>query len=455
MLARVSVALLLLAAPRVAWAGGLVGEAAEGRVTQERALVVWDHVSGVEHLFLEATARGVQGAAAYLFQAPAGASTAPALPGVIEGFSALAPGPDAPDPGGPGAALLAAAEGGLEALCKAQKLLCSGAPLVWADLALKTGHEVILLPTGPARQGVARTGLAHLRFVSPHPVVPFAEPADPAGAEPEPPAPGPEHPPRVRVWVELGNETPSGKWERQMDAAGEAQGEALAACYTRALDRNRKLAGDVHVQVRIGGDDVASDEGERADRPSLSPVSRCFAAALAKAKWPKNPFQKPIRFEVHASLRPPAAVPRSMLVLVLSSLDAEPKLGDPDDPHEIPGHELVRSFEPSPEQLREAFSSPTRGALGLDPSRRWRLIVFRSSAEVHSARQDIWLRPLAPPPPPRPGETPLPVVDRGDQPDPPAINPSPVRPLAWLLLGLLCAAVGWGVSRLRKPPASG
>jgi hypothetical protein len=103
----------------------------------------------------------------------------------------------------------------------------------------------------------------------------------------------------------------------------------------------------------------------------------------------------------------------------------------------VPELKAIASLEPEPEALRQAFPEETRKALGLDLSRRWRLIAFETGVDPHGPRDDIQLRPLTLPAP-RPGETPLPVVTRGDRPD---RKPSLPAPRWWQRRGARRAAL--------------
>lgn len=429
---------LLLAttlATQAAWAGGLAGDGPRRRIDQETFLVLWDHQSRTEHLLVAARASGLTTPGAHLLALPLDAMLDRPLDGISAAIDRLLPAA-APIPAQIGEApALAPRPGGLPELCKTWKLTCRAELLGWAEERLPRG-ELALIPLATPPEGPATSAYAHFRFETPRPVIPFAEPAEDR-SDPDPPPPGPDHPPRVQIFLELYNESPAGRWERQMDNAAEARRDDLVACYSKALEPRRKLAGSVHVQLRMGGDSVVSDEDERADSKPLEPVARCFAAALSKGAWPKNPFKKPIRFEAHATLRPPAATPRRTLVVVLSTQDAEPRLGDADEPRVVPELKAIASLEPEPEALRQAFPDETRKALGLDLSRRWRLIAFETGVDPHGPRDDIQLRPLTLPAP-RPGAAPLPVVTRGDRPD---RKPSLPAPRWWQRRGARRAAL--------------
>jgi hypothetical protein len=154
--------------------------------------------------------------------------------------------------------------------------------------------------------------------------------------------------------------------------------------------------------------------------------------------------------QVAASLKPPAAAPRRLLAVVLSTHDAEPRLGDGDEPRVVPDLRPLISREPTPSELSAAFPPDARQTLGLDLSRRWRLIAFETGADPHSLRDDIQLRLLTLAAP-RPGEAPLPIVTRGDRPTLPTAPPPPrwwqrrrfKLSLAALLLAALIGAVLW------------
>ena len=395
-----------------AHAGGLVGDGASRRVEQETMLVVWDHEKQEQHLVLGARASGLSAAGGYLTSVPREAQLAEPLDGVAAAITALVPGArPLATTAGEDALLLS---DGLVGVCKRRRLSCDADALTWAS-ERSVGHGLVLLPLAASTTGATSTAYAHLRFAAERPIVPFAEPVD-ASIDPEPPLPDAEHPARVRLWLELFNETPAGRWERQMDDAAEARAPDLAACYAPALERRRRLAGSVQVQLRIGPDQLVTVEEESAEPASLDPVARCLATALTRPGWPKQGFGKAIRVTVHASLRPPAATPRRLLAVVLSTRDVEPKLGHADDPRVVPDLQPLVSLEPSPSALAAAVPEPLRQALGLDLRRRWRLVAFETGADPHSQRDDIEMRPLRLPEP-RPGDAPVPIVARGDRPE--------------------------------------
>lgn len=409
---RVSSFALLLTLP--ASAGGLAGDGPQRRIEQETFLAVWDHQNHTEHLLVAARATGLKSVGAHLVALPMEAMLDRPLDGIHEAITSLLPAvtPVVPQPGD--APALAPRPGGVTELCKTWKLTCHAELLSWSGERFPR-QEIALVPlSSPSPEGPVTSSYAHFRFDAGLPFIPFAEP-DENVAEPEPP-PGPDHPPRVQPFLELYNESPAGRWERQMDNALEGQRDALIGCYSKALEQRKKLSGSVQVQMSLSANNLAEEEEERADSKPLEPVARCFATALSKAAWPKNPFKKSIHFVAHATLRPPAATPRKMLAIVLSSQDAEPRLGHADEPRVVPELKAIASLEPEPEALRRAFPEATRQALGLDLSRRWRLIAFETGVDPHGARDDIELRLLSLPAP-RPGETPMPVVARGDRPD--------------------------------------
>ncbi|MDW8249884.1 MAG: hypothetical protein RMJ98_11355 [Myxococcales bacterium] len=426
-------------------AGGLVGDGPQRRVDQEVFFVVWDHLSLTQHLLVAARATGLTSPGALLLALPLRTTLERPLDGIPDAIHAIQPGLNLL-PSIPGAPPeLVPRPSGLEALCTSRKLTCRSELLGWAKEQFAS-KELVLLPLSPSHEGTAISTYAHFRFDTQHPLIPFAEPTEDR-PEPEPPPPGPEHPPRVQIFLALANESPAGLWERQMDAAADTRRADLINCYSQVLKQKRKLTGSVHVQLRIDTEGVVSDEEERADSKPLEPVARCFAAALLKAPWPKNPFPKPIQFEAHATLRPPVASPRRTLAVVLASRDVEPRLGDPDGTHLVPELRPIAGFEPEPASLRAAFSEEARRALGIDLSRRWRLRIFETSVDPHGPVDDIAFRLLSLPPP-RPSSPPWPVVDRGDHPEHHTTSPPPIGRkrrknllIAALLLSLVLVAV--------------
>jgi hypothetical protein len=430
---------LLLAAlltASAARAGGLAGDGPQRRIDQEVFFAVWDHQTLAQHLLVAARASGLTSPGAHLIALPLGATLDRPLDGIPDAINAIQPGLNLL-PSRPGEApALAPRPGGLEALCTTWKLTCRGELLAWSNEQFPR-KELALIPLASSPGGPAASAYAHFRFEARRPLIPFAEPAEDR-PDPEPPPPGPDHPPRVQISLELSNESPAGLWERQMDAAADTRRADLIGCYSKALEQKRKLAGSVHVQLRMDAAGVVTNEDERTDSKPLEPVARCFAAALLKAPWPKNPFKKPILFEAHGTLRPPIASPRRLLAVILATQDVEPRLGDPDGPRLVPDLRPIASFEPEPAALRAAFPEDTRKSLGLDLSRRWRLRIFETSADPHGPADDIAFRLLALPPP-RPGETPLPVVARGDRPE---RTPAPPPPRWWKRRKIRLAALG-------------
>jgi hypothetical protein len=414
---------LALLAPRLALAGGAEGGGAP-RVVEETSLVVWDQRTGVEHLLVAARVDQLKGRGLYVYGLPPDAVevTGPGSEALVKAFAFLSPeAPPLPFAAGSGRRV----EGpSFAATCP--DLL--GAPCGPAALNFARGRAVgVLGITAPDEGGSATSTYHHTRFVTPAPILPFAEPAAPSDHD-EPPAPSEDHPPRVNVWVELGNETKAGQWERQIDQAAAAQAAVIGECYAKVLEKSRRLAGDVHVQMRIAKDGAVSDEEERASSAPLESTARCAAGKLAKASWPGNPFGRPVRFEVHAQLLPPRALRRVSRVLVLSSTDAVPRLGSSDRPRPVPELKEIRSEEPDPSLIWSHLDEPSRKELGLDPHQRWRLLVFETTMDPHGENDDLALLTLAPLPPTRPGDPPVPIITRGDR---PTVAAPPHAPRWW------------------------
>ncbi|MCU0657244.1 MAG: hypothetical protein MUF64_18885 [Polyangiaceae bacterium] len=443
-----------LLTPSLTFAAGLVGEGPGRRVERETFLVVWDHVSRVQHLVAAAQVSGLQGPGALLLPLPLDAQIDQPLAGVDQALGSLLQGLDPVRPSPGDAPALAPRPEGLAALCKTWKLTCQAEALQWADERFSRQDLALLPLSAPS------SAYAHLRFEASRPFVPFSEPPEDR-VEGDPPPPDEAHPPRVQIFVELFNESPSGRWERALDAAAEGQRGALVGCYSKALEQRRRLAGSLQVQLRMNPEGQVTVEDEQARSKGLEPVAGCFAGALAKAPWPRSPFKKPILFEVHATLRPPAATARKTQVVVLSTQDVEPRLGHAEDPRVVPELRSIASLEPEPEALRRAFPEELRRALGLDLTRRWRLVAFETGADPHDLREDIELRPLVLAQA-APGSTPMPVVARGDRPEArPTLRPrwwqrSGVRRGALALLGAgLLGWLLWSELRRREERSSG
>lgn len=421
------IALATLLPPLLARAGGLAGDGPQRRVEQETFLLTWDHQSRVEHLLVAAQATGLKGSGAYLLGLPMDTMLDRPLDGIHNTITNLLPEAAPLSPAAGGEPALAPHPAGISELCKTWKLTCHSELLAWSAKRLPR-QELALVPlTEPSPEGRSNSVYAHFRFDAEHPFLPFAEPEEDL-VEPDPPLPSPEHPPRIQLFLELYNESPAGRWERQMDNTLEQQRSTLISCYSKALEQRRKLSGSIQVQMMMDASNFTEEEEARADSKLLDPVARCFATVLSKAIWPKNPFRKRIHFVAHATLRPPTATPRRMLAIVLSTQDVEPRLGHAEEPRVVPELKQLASLEPEPETLRRAFPEATRQALGLDLSRRWRLIAFETSVDPHGIHDDIELRPL-PMPTQRPGEAPLPVIARGDLPSLP--TPTQRTPPWW------------------------
>jgi hypothetical protein len=417
--------LLALLAPRPALAGAAEGGGTP-QIVEETSIVVWDHRTQVEHLLVAARVDLLKGQGLYAHGLPADAvdATGATTEGIVKALASLSadalPLPFVAPGAGGGALRLLPAGAALAASCAEIGLRCGPSTLSFARR-----HALGVLPiSAPDEGGSATTSYQHTRFPAPRPIIPFAEPAAPPERD-EPPPPSEEHPPHVSVWVELGNETRSGQWERQIDQVASAQSKLIGECYGKALEKSRRLTGDVHIQMRIAADGAASDEGERASSPLLEAAARCAAGKLAKATWPGNPFKRPVRFEVHAQLMPPRALRRVARALVLCTTDAVPRLGSSDGAHPVPELKEIRSEEPDPEALRRAFDEPLRRELGLDLQQRWRLVVFETALSPHGENDEIEMLALAPLPPLKPGEAPLPIVARGDRPTQATTTPPP------------------------------
>ena len=107
----------------------------------------------------------------------------------------------------------------------------------------------------PPREGRPTPSYAHVRLSTTQPLVQFAEPEVPRRDEGVVPV-DEAHPPRVKLWLELGTETKSGAWERRMD---ETLASELARDLARRgnIDRNFSLYAD-HVYGNFTGDDGAN-----------------------------------------------------------------------------------------------------------------------------------------------------------------------------------------------------
>lgn len=299
----------------------------------------------------------------------------------------------------------------LAGACKNLGFACEKAVGDWPE-----GKRVALVLPFPASLdgGTVTTPWAHVRHVTPHPILPFS---DPPGEGPTDAAPQPvddDHPPRVDVWVELGIESKTGAWERSLDTAAHGLEKPLAACYAKILAKSPRAVGDVHAQIRLPAEGKPTIDATRASSPTFEPVARCLGLELERGELPRL-AGKNAPMEIHATLKPPIALPRMFRAVVLTSLDAEARLGEPESERLPPETKLVASFEVPPAALRRAFDDAIRPQLGLDLSERWRLLVLESTAEKHGDTREVAFRTLAFPTP-APGEAPLPIVDAGDRP---------------------------------------
>ena len=410
----------------LALAGGTARAAAplsgdRTRVVEETALVVWD--GGVEHLFFAASADTRAEDASLVVGLPAGATLAEHVSGIEVAFAKL---------GREGSRLLAPSDGkaelvtdaaGLASFCAARP--CTAPVRAWSSESLGRDGRLLVLGLAP-REGRPTTRYAHVRMSTAQPLVPFGEPELARRDESVVPVDD-AHPPRVKLWLELGTETKSGAWERRMDETLASTTPALVTCYAAAAEKSPRLAGDLHVQLRLPVAGPITAEGERASSKALSAVAMCFERALEKAAWPAPPGMRAAPLEVHALVRPPTASPRVLRAMVLASHDVEPRLG-PRGEAAVPDGRVVESFEPTPRALRDAFDEPTLRALGVDLSRRYRLVVIESSSDARPIADDIVFRTIAPLPPAKPGETALPIVERGDA---PTVAAPPARRRGW------------------------
>lgn len=391
-----------------AWAGGVAGAGPRGRVEAETAWVIWDATAGVEHLFLSSRVRVSSASAAYLASIGAAAGSGVAIEAgaiarddaaraaVMAGFSALCP--ELPSPAGFAgrAPLLVPPEGAFEAACAGAGVACEAGVVAWAAAAGRAAKTLLLQPIeqGEDRSRVVDTGVVHLVMTTRRPVIPFAGPIEPEVADEAPPPPGPEHPVRVRLWADIGRETRDGRWERSIDAAVEKQSGALVACYEPALQGAPRLSGDVHVAVRVEPDGrVSEGEGARASKRALEPVAACFAKALSNETLPKSPFGAGVTIEVHATLRPPAAVPRVWRAMVLTSSDVIVRLGAVGERRGVPDARVVRQAELDEAEVAAAFSPVARRAVGLVERDKWRFVAIETGVDPHPAGDDVTVEP--------------------------------------------------------------
>ncbi|MCC6648265.1 MAG: hypothetical protein IT374_22175 [Polyangiaceae bacterium] len=440
-----------LLAPQ-AWA---LAPAAPGTsVELDVAIVVHDAAAGEQHLFVGARARAPgAGPIALVASVPRGARLADPLPGAPAAILSLAS--DAKVPALPASPLTARVERDLSTACAELAVTCAPQALSWASAARDRESLVVRL----SGDGDARVGAwAHLVVPTSTPFAPFAAPALEETDRRELVAPDDGHPPRVKLWLELGVETRAGAWERAMDRALAETEPRLARCYREVADKLPKLSGDLHVQLRLPpGGAPATAEGERASHKALGKVARCYARELERVEWPASSSLRPVPLEVHALVKPPIARLRAAWFVVLASTDVEPRLGD-DLGGAVPDARVVVSREPEAREL-ESLPADVRAALSLAPARRYRLVVVETRADARPARDDVRFRALASPPPPRAGEPDWPIVAPGDRPSRAPVARPRWRPSrrARILLGLgaglaVCLGVAW--LALREPRRS-
>ena len=410
-LAATTLATSLSLVTMTAAAGGAVGEKARGRVIEESVLVVW--ASGHEHLFVAATADGIEAPASYVVPVPTSARAAAQDAGIVDAFARLCEG-RAPPPLGssaPRAPRLISPGGGR---CDEGELPCP--PAAWMTSRAPAAAAFVQVPFVPGNP--MRAPWTHLELDdAPAPFVPFSEPADVARTDAESPPVDETHPPRVGILIELGTETKTGAWEREMDETANRLGGALGDCYAPALAKRRTLEGDVHAQMRVDPQGRASIDGSRASTKALTPALRCFELALEKTSWPKAPGPRAVPFEVHATLRPPTRRARVLRVYLLTTAEVAPHVGSAADPRVPADTRTLVAREPEPSELRAAIPDATRAALGIDLAQRWRLLVLESTGEARSTTEDLYFRVVAALPPPKPGEAPMPILTREDRPE--------------------------------------
>ena len=407
------IAIAALSTGRPAFAGGAATREGRSRIAGEEALVVWNHRAKVQHTFLSARLRSrSEGAYLAAFVVPeggAGPADAEVVKGVVDRLTELDP--LARLTPGEGAKSTVVLPGDLSGACRNLGFGCDRAVSGWPE---GTRTTVVLPFPAAADGGVITTPWAHVRQETAHPVLPFSDPPGEAPSDTTPQAVDDDHPPRVDLWVELGVESKTGIWEKTLDTAVHQLEKPVAACYAKVLAKLPRLTGNVHAQARLPFEGKLTVEGTRASTPSLETVVKCLETELLSADLPRL-TGKNAPIEVHATLKPPIALPRIYRAVVLTSVDAEARLGEPESERLPPDTKLLASFEATPLALRRAFDDDTRRALGLDLAERWRVLVLESSAERHGDAREIAFRTLAFPTP-QPGEAPLPVVARGDRP---------------------------------------
>lgn len=448
---RVAVASLLVAGHARALAPAAPGASVDSEV----AIVVHDAARAEEHLWLAVRAQSTRPSPlALVARVPRGARVADAIPGAPEALLSLAA--DAKLPAMGGAPPEARAGDDAAALCKELRVTCAPQALAWAGAERASDALVVkLVGEGSTPQGA----WVHVVLPSVTPFAPFAAPELDDADRGDLVAPDDAHPPRVKLWLELGTETRSGAWERAMDRALAETEPRLARCWREAAEKQPQLAGDLHVQLRLPpGGAAATAEGERASKKALGKVARCYARELERVTWPAASGLRAVPLEVHALVKPPVARTRAAWFVVLATTDVEPRLGD-DLGGAVPDARVVVSREPEPRELA-ALPAGVLSALALSPSKRYRLVVVETRADGRPTRDDVRFRPLAAPPPPKPGEADWPVVAPGDR----SVVAAPARGQRWhpsrrtkLALGLgaglaLALAIAWLASR--PSPAS-
>ncbi len=431
-----------LAALLVAGRASALAPAAPGAsIEVDVALVVHDAQAGEEHLFVGARARSIRaGSLGVIARLPRGARVADEVPGATDALLGLAAEAKLPSLSGPSPT---ARIGDAASACKELGVTCSTAALTWSA-ARRDRDALVLRLTGD--EGARAGAWAHVIVPTPTPFIPFAAPELDDVDRGELVPPDDAHPPRIKLWVELGVETRTGAWERAADRALAETEPRLARCWRDVADKQPRLAGDLHVQLRLpAGATQATAEGERANGKALGRVARCYARELERVTWPKGPGLRAAPLEVHALIKPPVARARAAWFVVLATTDVEPRLGD-DLGGAVPDARVVVSREPEAREL-EAWPREVRAALGVSPSRRYRLVVVETRADGRPVDDDVRFRPLAAPAPAASGQPDWPIVLPGDR----ASRASPTKPARWRpsrrtkLLGSLGAGLGFAL----------
>jgi hypothetical protein len=395
-------------------AGGSATREGPSTLTREEAFVVWNHRQKTQHTFLSARIRArSEGAyfAAFVVDEAHPVASRGIVKGVVDRLGELHPKARLTITDGADAQVVGASV--LPGACKNLGFSCEKAVSGWPSGA----RSAVVLPfAAPLEGGAVTTPWAHLEQATSHPVLPFSDAPGEATRASAPAIVDEDHPPRVEVWAELGTESKTGGWERSLDTAIHSLDASVSACYAKLLAKSSRLAGDVHAEVRLpkAGEGKPEINGTRASGPALDPVAKCLSEAIRAAELPRLP-DRAAPLQIHATLRPPVALPRSFRAVVLSSEDAEARLGEPESAQLPPEMALVASFEVPSAALRQSFDDETRRTVGLDLAERWRLLVLESPAEHHGTEREIAFRTL-PYPTPAPGEAPLPVIALGDRP---------------------------------------